>query len=102
MSPGWTGCQPNRCWVSALEAGTSMDANSANPPKWPSASSREMEVTGTSRCRPMTAAMSRNGTPSSPIACSRVPAGAASSASRNRRAASSRCTAAQRLDPSPT
>ena len=40
--------------------------------------------------------------PSSPTACSRLPATAFSRASRNRRAASRVCTAGQRLVPSPT
>src|SRR5260221_374842 len=60
-----------------------------------------MLTTGSFNCRPIASAISRNGTPSSPAPCSREPAGAASTASRNRRAASSRCTAGQRFDPSP-
>ena len=32
MSPGWVGRQPNRCWVSALDAGASNCANNANAP----------------------------------------------------------------------
>ncbi|TYP90515.1 hypothetical protein BD833_101233 [Blastococcus xanthinilyticus] len=58
--------------------------------------------TGTSRWRPMASAMSVNGTPSSAVACRREPAGAPSSARRNRCAASRRCTAGHRLAPSPT
>ena len=42
-----------------------------------------METTGTSRCRPITSAISRIGTPSSATACSADPAGAFSSARRN-------------------
>ena len=45
----------------------------------------------------MTSAISRSGTPSSPTACSRAPAGADSRASRYRRAASSRCTRTPRV-----
>ena len=59
-------------------------------------------TTGSFRCRPTTSAMSRNGTPSSPTPCNRAPAGAASRAKRKRFAASSRCTAGQRSDSSPS
>ena len=50
----------------------------------------------------MASAIDRMGTPSSPTPCSRLPGVALSSASLNRWAASSRCTAGQRLSPSPT
>jgi hypothetical protein len=48
----------------------------------------------------MTSAISRKATPSSPTACKTDPAGAVSTARRDRRAASERCTAGQRLAPS--
>ena len=57
---------------------------------------------GTPVPRPMAAAMSRNGMPSSATACSRLPAGAPSRASRYTRAASSVCTEGHRLAPSAT
>jgi hypothetical protein len=47
-----------------------------------SASAREMVRAGTSRWWPMVSAIRRNGTPWSPTACSRAPAGADSAASR--------------------
>ena len=56
------------------------------------------------RCslRPIASATSRNGTPLSATACSRVPAAPCSSARRCRCAASRAWTEGQRLDPSPT
>ena len=59
---------------------------------------------GPPRCRGAARSLApvRTGTPSSATACSRDPAGAFSRARRNRRAASNRCTAGQRLEPSPT
>jgi len=72
MSPGWAGRQPNRSWVRALDAGTLRCANIANPPKCSRASAAVSDFTGTSRCRPMTSAISRNGTPSSPTAFSQL------------------------------
>jgi hypothetical protein len=53
----------------------------------------EMLTTGRFRWRPITPAISWNGTPCSRAPCRREPAGAASNASRYRRAASRRCTA---------
>ena len=53
MSAGWAGSQPSCLRVRALEAGTSIDANSANRPKWSCASAGAKAVTGRSRCRPM-------------------------------------------------
>jgi hypothetical protein len=58
-------------------------------------------TTGTFRRRPMTPAMSRTGKPSSATAWYLAPAAPFSSASLKRRAGSSRCTAGQRLSPSP-
>ena len=86
----------------ALDAGTSTAKKRPIQPKCSTASSGETEVTGTSRWRPMTSAISRVGTPSSPTPWSTEPAGADSTASRKSRAASSRCTAGQRFAPSPT
>ena len=99
--PGLDGRQPNRSWVRALDAGTSNARTARTAPKCPGASSAVIDFTGTSRCRPIVSAISRNGTPWSPTAFSSVPAGACSRASRNSRAASSRCTAGHTLAPSP-
>jgi probable F420-dependent oxidoreductase len=53
-------------------------------PKCSPASSGEMDSTGRSNWRPITSAISRFGTPSSPTACRTDPAGAVSSARRKR------------------
>ncbi len=88
MSPGWLGCHPSSSRVRALEARLSAARKPAIQVKCSPACSGAMEFTGTSRCLPITAAMSRIGTPSSATACSVDPAGACSSARRNRRAES--------------
>ena len=75
--------------------------NPAKKPKCPLASSGEIATTGRSRCRPITSATWRIGTPSSATACRLEPAGAFSNASLKRCATSSRCVAGQRLEPSP-
>jgi hypothetical protein len=102
ISLGCTGRQPRRSRVSALDVGLSIETNGTRKLKCWRASSAAMLTTGSFNWRPMASAMSRNGTPSSATACSRVPAGADSTASRNRVAASSRCTDGHRFDPSPT
>jgi hypothetical protein len=102
ISMACVGRHPRRSWVSALDVGLSIDAMAERKPKWSPASSAAMLTTGSFNWRPMVSAVYRKGTPSSPAPCSRDSAGAASTASRNRRAASSRCTAGQRFDPSPT
>src|SRR5216683_1503442 len=76
MSPGCAGCQPSSARVSVLEAGLSAARKPARKPKCPLAWPAGTETTGTSRCRPITSAMARLGTPSSATACSRDPAGA--------------------------
>ena len=75
MSPGWVGCQPSSSRVSAFEAGLSAARKPASQVKCSAASSGAMATTGTSRCRPITSAMSRIGTPSSATPCSVDPAG---------------------------
>ena len=49
------------------DVGTSQPANPPNQPKWLCASSGLTLATGTSRSRPIAAAISRNGMPSSPM-----------------------------------
>ena len=100
MSVGWVGSQPRSSLVSVLDAGLSMPMNIPSQPKCSAASSGETETAGTPSCLPITSATARIGTPSSPTACSTDPAGAFSSARRNRRAASNLCTAGHRLAPS--
>lgn len=65
MSPSWAGCQPMSSRVRALDAGLSTPMKPPNQLKCSPAPSGEMDTTGTSRCRPITSAMSRIGTPSS-------------------------------------
>jgi len=77
-----------------FDAGLSSARNEASHVKCAAASSGAIDTTGTSRWRPMTWAISRRATPSSAVACNVAPAGALSSASRKRRAASSRWMAA--------
>jgi nucleoside-diphosphate-sugar epimerase len=66
------GFQPEFSWLPSqlllaqlLEAGASSAAKCANQPKWLAASSGALLTTGTFRRRPITSAISRNGTPSS-------------------------------------
>jgi hypothetical protein len=80
MSPGCVGCHPSRSRVSVLETGLSAARKPARKPKCSLASSAGTETAGTSRCRPITSAMARIGTPSSATACSGDPAGAFSRA----------------------
>ncbi len=67
ISPGCCGVQPKSVSVRTLEAGLSIPANLTNQPKWLAASSGDFETTGSSKRRPITPAISRNGTPSSAI-----------------------------------
>ena len=60
----------------ALDAGLSMAMKRESHVKCWATSSRAMGATGTPRCRPMTSATSRMGTPSSATACKVDPAGA--------------------------
>jgi hypothetical protein len=83
--------------VWALDAGWSIAKIGPSGPKF----SCGTDSTGRPSRRPMTVAMSRTASPSSPTACQHVPVGADSSASRKRTAASSACTVGQRGVPSP-
>ena len=102
ISPGWVGFQPRSSLVSALDVGLSSWAKRAEEPEVLVGLLGRDARYRQARFRPMASAISRNGTPSSPTACSRVPAGADSSASRYRCAASSVWPAGQRFAPSPT
>ncbi|GAA3161306.1 hypothetical protein GCM10020001_102010 [Nonomuraea salmonea] len=85
----------------ALDAVKWPEKKAAIQPKWPGTSSGSMEETGRPKTRPMASAISRVVTPCSAMAWTRLPAGALSSASVTRRAASETWTADQRLAPSP-
>ena len=102
MSPGWVGCQPSSSRVSVLEAGLSTPRKPASQPKCSAASSGEMAATGHVEVPAdhLGDVADRHALVGDARAAS-IPAGACSSARRNRCAASSRCTAGQRLEPSP-
>lgn len=97
-----TGSQPSLFRVNAFDVGLSIETNGASHPKCSVAASREILDTGRFRRRPIASAMFLKGIPSSPAPCKHEPAGADSTANRNKFAASSRCMAGQRFDPSPT
>lgn len=65
---GWVGCQFRESRVIWLEAGQSRPAIMLNQPKWLGASSGEMEAVGRFRRVPMSSAIWRKGTASSPTA----------------------------------
>src|ERR1700685_3373957 len=70
MSPGWTGRHPRSSQVCTLDAGWSIAKICPSQPN----SSAGTEAVDTFRWRPITSAMSRVGTPSSPTAWSLDPA----------------------------
>ncbi len=62
-NPGCIGAQSSHARVRSLVAGASIPANIANQPKCSPACAPDFDTTGTFSRRPITAAISRNGTP---------------------------------------